>query len=86
MGESSAKTDFIIPQSSDVNSIGRTRIHEAPAKIAYTLSQACEVTGIGRTKMYEFMNAGLVKPKKSGRNNIFTAEQLRKLVDSLPEK
>ena len=86
MGESSAKTNYTIPQSSDVNSIGRTRIYETPAKIAYTLSQACEVTGIGRTKMYEFMNAGLVKPKKSGRNNIFTAEQLRKLVDSLPEK
>ena len=55
------------------------------SKLGYTLQEACDVTGIGRTKMYEYMKAGLVKPKKSGRNNIFTHDQLVRLVNSLPD-
>lgn len=58
---------------------------KSSVKIGYTIQQACEATGIGRTKMYEYIHDGLVKPKKSGRNNIFTHDELVRLINSLPD-
>jgi hypothetical protein len=61
------------------------RIEVAPNKISYTLLEACAATGIGRTRMYQLVAAGLITPKKCGRNNLFSHDDLVRLIQNLPE-
>lgn len=52
--------------------------------IAVTVSEAIALTGIGRTTLYREINAGRLKPRKSGRRTLFLVADLEAYVQALP--
>ena len=53
--------------------------------LAYTIAEACRALRIGRTKLYSLIGDGKLRARKNGRRTIIMYDDLRRLLDALPE-
>lgn len=53
-------------------------------KLAYTIAEAVEATGLSDDTLYRKHQAGEITMKKSGRRTLIEADDLRRLIASLP--
>jgi excisionase family DNA binding protein len=53
-------------------------------KAAFTVEEAVAYSGIGRTKLYQLFKAGAIVPRKAGKRTLILADDLNRLLRSLP--
>lgn len=54
-------------------------------RLSYTIAEACEATGLSDDTLYRKHHAGEITMKKAGRRTLVTAEDLERLIASLPD-
>jgi excisionase family DNA binding protein len=54
-------------------------------KVSYTIAQACAATGLSDDTIYRKHHAGEITLKKSGRRTLVKAEDVRKMIEGLPD-
>lgn len=54
--------------------------------LAYSIPDACRVSGAGRSILYKAMRSGDLRAVKLGSKTLILAADLRRWVESLPEK
>jgi excisionase family DNA binding protein len=53
--------------------------------LVFTIAEACRALGIGKTKLYSLIDDGRLPARKIGRRTVMVFEDLRRLLDGLPE-
>ena len=53
-------------------------------RYALTLPEAVQFSGLGRTKLYALAAEGRISFKKCGKRTLILAEDLKRLIESLP--
>lgn len=53
-------------------------------QLAMTVAEACAAARIGRTVLYELIRDGKLPARKCGRRTVILADDLRRLIESLP--
>lgn len=54
-------------------------------KLSYTIAEACAATGLSDDTIYRKHHAGEITLKKSGRRTLIRAEDVKKMIDDLPD-
>ena len=53
-------------------------------RYAMTLPEAVQFSGLGRTRLYSLAAEGRISFKKCGKRTLILAEDLKRLIESLP--
>lgn len=58
---------------------------EPSLRMALTIAEAVSASGLSRTKIYELATNGRLTIRKCGKRSLIATEDLRALIESLPQ-